>query len=117
MGYFCGKIRPADLCVEYGQTLPMNGKGLGLIMQNSTKRMAALLLTLVVLLTGFTWPAEAARSYAGTMNRNNVALRSQASNRFTTLAKIDKGEKVTVYELKGNYYKTYMTQYPEEEEN
>ena len=68
----------------------MNGKGLGLIMQNSTKRMAALLLTLVVLLTGFTWPAEAARSYAGTMNRNNVALRSQASNRFTTLAKIDK---------------------------
>ena len=83
----------------------MNGKGLGLIMQNSTKRMAALLLTLVVLLTGFTWPAEAARSYAGTMNRNNVALRSQASNRFTTLAKIDKGEKVTVYELKGNYYK------------
>ncbi len=74
-------------------------------MLNSSKRLAALLLMLVLLLSCFTWPANAAKSYTGTMNKSRVVLRSRASSSYQILTRIDKGEKVKVYELKGNYYK------------
>ena len=74
-------------------------------MMNSSKRIAVLLLTLVLLLTCFTWPAYAAKTYTGTTTQKSVELRSGSYSSSRILARIDKGEKVKVSEIKGKYYK------------
>ena len=74
-------------------------------MLNSTKRLAALLLTLVLLLTGIAWPASAAKTYTGTVNNNKIFFRARPVTSGGYLAKLDKGTKVEVYGISGSFYK------------
>ena len=74
-------------------------------MRNSTKRIAALLLTLVLLLTCFTWPAYATKTYKGTVTKDRIFFRSGASTSAGYIGRVNKGDKVEVIAIKGDFYK------------
>ena len=74
-------------------------------MQNSSKRMAALLLTLVLLLTGFTWPAYAAKTYTGTVTKDNIFFRPKPSTSAGYIGRVNEGDKVQVSGIYGDFYK------------
>lgn len=74
-------------------------------MLNSSKRLAALLLTLVLLLTGITWPAYAAKTYTGTVTKDRIFFRSRPSTSAGYKGRVNKGDKLTVLGISGNFYK------------
>ena len=75
------------------------------VMLNSTKRLAALLLTLVLLLTGIAWPASAAKTYTGTVNKNRIFFRPRATTSGGYYGRVNKGDKVEVLGISGSFYK------------
>ncbi len=74
-------------------------------MQNSTKRIAALLLTLVLLLTCFTWPAYAAKTYTGTVTKDRIFFRPRPSTSAGYIGRVNKGDKLEVSGISGDFYK------------
>lgn len=66
------------------------------------KRIIALLCAVVIWLT--TVPMMLAESYTGTINEDGVFLRTYASTDAPYRTKLDKGEKVTVKDTKGDFY-------------
>lgn len=79
------------------------------MMSIRSKGFAALVLC--ILLTCFVTIALAASSYTGTVNANNVFFRMKATTKAGYYAKLQKGTKITVTGIEGDFYKiTYNRQ-------
>ena len=74
-------------------------------MQITTKRIAALLLTLVLLMTGFTWPAYAAKTYTGTVTKDRIFFRPRPSTSAGYIGRVNQGDKLEVSAIEGDFYK------------
>ena len=66
------------------------------MLYNQPKRTAALVLVLVLLITAFVWPAEAAKTYTGTVNKDRIFFRSRPSTAAGYIGRVNKGDKVEV---------------------
>ena len=69
------------------------------------KRLLIVLTILVMLFTFIPLSADAAKTYTGTINANNVIMYSAASTTSKTVLTLKKGVKVEVSALTGNFYK------------
>ena len=74
-------------------------------MDHSSRRLPALLLTLVLLLTCFTWPAEAAKTYTGTVTKDRIFFRPRPSTSGGYIGRVNEGDKVEVSAIEGDFYK------------
>ena len=73
-------------------------------MRKSFKRAAAFLLAALAVLSLHT-PQALAATYTGTVNKDKVFLRAQASTSSIFHDQLDKGTKVTLTGIKGDFYK------------
>ncbi len=74
-------------------------------MQHQTPRMAALLMVLVLFLTCVAFPAEAAKTYTGTITKDRVFFRTRATTSGGYITRFEKNDKVEVLALRGDFYK------------
>ena len=73
-------------------------------MQRSIRKTAALLLTLVLLVSGLVFPAEAAKTYTGTVTKDRIFFRARPTTSGGYIGRVNKGDKLEIMSISGDFY-------------